>query len=476
VQKLKIFVIVSLLMVSMLSGCTTTKVDPNTKELSYDVVVVGGGAAGLSAAIEAAKAGSSVVLIEKLPMVGGSTMLSGGIVYGTGYGIQKDAGITDSVDDLVAYWLEKSDNVASEPYLRFVAERSGATIDWLVDLGVEFGAPYATGTSPVLRAVSTANHGIGLIEPLKIEAEANGVEIMLQTTAQTLTVDENNNITGLVAVDSEGVTLNITSKAVILATGGFDRNSELVTTYASVAANQTTFSGVGNTGDGLNMAVAVGADVVSNGGVIGFRAVEGESAYTTDICLLMWMPYLYVNLDGKRFVNETIDYPLFYEELIKQRDGVSYLIFDQNTYSEALDKAVEKGSAFVSDSLEDLATQAGIDPVEFAKTVENYNTMIDNGVDTEFGKAVVGYPKVNAPKYYAVKVVPAILGTMSGIKTDLDAQVLDADGNPIVGLFAAGELANGDFFNRVYPASGTSIQMSVTFGRVAGVKAAELAK
>jgi fumarate reductase flavoprotein subunit len=83
---------------------------------------------------------------------------------------------------------------------------------------------------------------------------------------------------------------------------------------------------------------------------------------------------------------------------------------------------------------------------------------------------------VNAPKYYAVKVVPAVLGTMSGIKTDLDAQVLDVEGNPIVGLFAAGELANGDFFNRVYPASGTSIQMSITFGRVAGVKAAELAK
>lgn len=473
-RKLGLLLLIGLLTLSSLFGCTNTQPD-NTKELTYDVVVVGGGAAGLSASIEAAKAGAKVVLIEKLPMVGGSTMLSGGIVYGTGYKIQKDAGIEDSVDALVQYWLEKSNNVASEPYLRFVAEKSGETIDWLVELGVEFGEPYATGTSPVLRAVSTSNHGNGLIEPLKATAEANGVEFFLQTSATKL-IKDGDKVVGVEAVDSEGNPLVINTKAVILATGGFDRNSELVTTYASVAQGQTTFSGVGNTGDGLVMAKEAGADVVSNGGVIGFRAVEGESAYTTDICLLMWMPYLYVNLDGKRFVNETIDYPLFYEELIKQRDGVSYLIFDQNTYSPALDKAVEKGSAFVSDSLEDLATQAGINPTEFVNTVNNYNQMIDNGVDTEFGKAIVGYPKVNAPKYYAVKVVPAVLGTMSGIKTDLNAQVLDTNGQPIEGLFAAGELANGDFFNRVYPASGTSIQMSVTFGRVAGVKAAELVK
>lgn len=473
-RKLGLLLLICLLTLSTLLGCSSTQSD-NTKELSYDVVVVGGGAAGLSASIEAAKAGAKVVLIEKLPMVGGSTMLSGGIVYGTGYKIQKEAGVEDSVDALVQYWLERSENVASEPYLRFVAERSGETIDWLVELGVEFGAPYATGTSPVLRAVSTANHGNGLIEPLKTTAESNGVEFLLQTSATKL-IKDGDKVVGVEAVDSEGNALKINAKAVILATGGFDRNSELVTTYASVAQGQTTFSGVGNTGDGLVMAKDVGADVVSNGGVIGFRAVEGESAYTTDICMLMWMPYLYVNLDGKRFVSETIDYPLFYEELVKQRDGVSYLIFDQNTYSPALDKAVEKGSAFVSDTLEDLATQAGIDPTEFVNTVNNYNQMIDNGVDTEFGKAIVGYPKVNAPKFYAVKVVPAVLGTMSGIKTDLDAQVLDSNGNPIEGLFAAGELANGDFFNRVYPASGTSIQMSVTFGRVAGTNAAELAK
>ncbi|HCX63984.1 MAG TPA: hypothetical protein DHN33_02075 [Eubacteriaceae bacterium] len=190
----------------------------------------------------------------------------------------------------------------------------------------------------------------------------------------------------------------------------------------------------------------------------------------------MWMPYAYVNLSGERFINETSDYTIFYEELIKQEDQVSYMIFDGNTYVEALDKAVEKGSAYKSDSLEDLAEQAGIDPEGLTATIENYNTMIENGEDTEFGKDLTGHAKVDTPDYYAVKVVPTILGTMSGLSTDLDTQVLDENGEAIAGLYAAGEVANGMFFNKVYPASGTSIQMSTTLGRVAGQNAAGFAK
>jgi len=481
-MKKLISVLLTLVLVAgLFAGCSTTgateaekKVE--TKKKAADVVVIGGGSAGLSAAIEAAEAGVKVVLIDKMPMLGGSTVLSGGIVYSTGSQIQKDNGIEDSVDALVDYWMERSENNADESYLRFVAERSGETVDWLVNLGVQFGAPHATGTSPILRAVSATEHGAGIINPLKAYAESKNVEIMLQTTAKSLIKNDQNVITGVMAEDKEGNPIEFTAKSVILATGGFDHNSELVKTYATVAEGQKSFAGVGNTGDGLNMAKESGAAIVSSGGVIGFRAVEGEPAYTTEVCMLMWMPYLYVNTDGNRFVNEAIDYPLFYEELIKQKEGVSYLIFDQNTYQPALDKAVEKGSAFVADTIEDLAKQAGINPEGLAKTIENYNQMIATGSDTEFGKDLTGHPQINAPKYYAVKVVPAILGTLTGVKTDLDGKVLDAQGNPIAGLYAAGEVANGDFFYKVYPASGTSIQMCVTFGRVAGKNAAEFSK
>ncbi len=451
----------------LLAGCAN-----NGKLVgTYDVVVVGGGAAGLAAAIEAADAGASVALLEKLPMVGGSTVLSGGIVYATGSRIQREAGVEDSVDALVAYWSDRADGVNDPDFLRFVAERSGGTIDWLEELGVAFPTLTTAGTSPVLRAHTPANHGADLVNPLKARAESLGVEIFTRTAAQELLTDDGR-VTGVRAVDSDDTDLRFEAGAVVLATGGFDRNPDLVQEYAPVAEGTTTFVGSGNTGDGLTMALDLGADVVSHGGVIGFRAVENEPAYTTDICMLMWMPYMYVNTDGERFVNEAIDYPLFFERLIEQEDQVSYLIFDGKTYVETLDDAVEKGSAVRADTLAELAQQAGIDPEGLEASVARYNDMIDAGVDEDFGKPLAGQPTIDTPTYYALRIVPATLGTMSGIKVDLDTHVIDTDGNAIPGLYAAGEVANGSFFNTVYPASGTSIQMSLTFGRVAGRNAA----
>ncbi|MFZ7120309.1 MAG: flavocytochrome c [Eubacteriaceae bacterium] len=464
------------LVLSLFAGCSTdTSTDSANDSKNFDVVVIGGGAAGLAAAIEAAESGSNVALVEKMPMVGGSTVLSGGIVYATGSQAQKDFGVEDSVEDLVNYWSERAEGKNDKEFLTFVAERSGATMDWLVELGVEFNEPTVSGTSPILRAQSTTSHGAGLINPLKAYAESKNVEIFLQTSANELITNDQGEVVGVKTVDKDENEIVFNAKAVILATGGFDRNSELVKEYAPIAEGQDSFVGTGNTGDGLTMAKSLNADVISNGGVIGFRKVVGEPAYTTDICMLMWSPYLYVNTQGQRFVNETTDYPLFYEELVKQDEQVSYLIFDKNTYVETLDQAVEKGSAFVADSLEELAEKAGIDANGFTTTVENYNKMIANNEDTEFGKNLTGHKAIDSSKYYALKIVPATLGTMSGIKINLDTQVINKDGNVISGLYAAGEVANGSFFNTVYPASGTSIQMGLTFGRVAGKNAAAYA-
>ena len=464
----------------VISGCAgktpatpTATASPTQAAKTYDVVVIGAGAAGLAAAIEAAEAGAKVAVLEKMPMAGGSTVLSGGIVYATGSEMQKKLGIQDSVADLVSYWSERANDKNDKEYLTFVAERSGATIDWLVKLGVKFNDPTPSGTSPVARAHTSPDHGSGIITPLKTYAEGKGVELFLQTEATELVTNDKKEVTGVKAVDKDKKELVFSAKSVVLATGGFDRNADLVKEYAPVAAGQTTFAGSGNTGDGLEMALKLDADVVSRGGGIGFRTVEGEMAYTTEICLLMWMPWLSVNKDGKRFVNEAIDYPLFYEQLVKQKDGVSYLIFDKNTYTPALDKAVEKGSAFAAETLDELASKAGIDAAGLKDTVAKYNEMIASGKDTEFGKDLTGHKAVDAPKYYALKVVPAILGTMTGVKTNLDTEVLTKAGTAISGLYAAGEVANGDFYDTVYPASGTSIQMSLTFGRVAGAKAAE---
>jgi fumarate reductase flavoprotein subunit len=446
-------------------GCSTPK--------TYDVVVVGSGAAGLSAAIEAASAGANVAVLEKLPMVGGSTVLSGGIVYSTASSIMKEAGIEDSVDALVSYWSDRADGKADPAKLRFVAERSGANVDWLVGLGVKFGKPYPTGTSSVPRGVSTSDGGVGIVGPLKAAADAKKVEFFMETSAVKL-VAKNGVVTGVEAVTAAGKKLVFSAKAVVLATGGFDRNKELMAKYAPTEGADITFVGVGNTGDGLSMATALGAQVVGNGGAIGLRAVPGEPTFETPVSMLVWYPYLYVNKEGARFANEAADYPLFHAAINAQTDKSSFQIYDAQTYNELLEKAIEKGQAFKADSIESLAAAAGIESANFAATVAAYNKAVAAGVDKEFGKDLKGQPPVAKAPFYALKVNAATIGTMVGLKTDLDTRVLGADDKPIGGLFAAGEVANGDFFNMIYPASGTSIQMSVTFGRIAGQQAAAL--
>ena len=428
----------------------------------------------LAAAIEAADGGAKVAVIEKMPMAGGSTILSAGIVYATGSEIQQKAGVQDSVDDLVNYWSERAEGKADEALLRTVAEKSGDTINWLVnEIGVNFNDPVPAGTSPVLRALMAADGGNGIIAPMKKYAESKGVQFFFETTASELITNKKGEVTGVKAVGKDDKKLTFNANSVILATGGFDRNDELMQKYAAEAVGESTYVAVGNTGDGLKMAEKVNASIVGNGSVIGFKAVEGELNLESEISSLIWSPYLLVNKEGERFVIESADYPIIHEALLKQSDLRALLIFDAATYNPLLDQAVEKGEAYVADSLEELAELSGVNKDKLIGTVQEYNQMIVNGEDTSYGKVLTGHTPIETPKYYGVKIIAASIGTMTGIQIDTSAHVLDLNGKVIPNLYAAGEVANGAFFYKVYPASGTSIQMSLSLGRIAGENASK---
>lgn len=463
-------VLLAVFLIGTSVGCSAEKSE--TKQ--YDVVVVGAGAAGIASAIEAAEAGKRVAVIEKMPMVGGSTVLSAGIVYATGSKIQNELGIEDSVDALVEYWSQRAEGNNDEAMLRLVAEKSGETIDWLVDnIGVSMEDPGPAGTSLVARAHRATEGGYGIIAPMKTYAEGKNVEFFLETSATELVLNSDNEVTGIKAKDKDDTVINFEAKAVILATGGFDRSEEYMAKYAAEAVGESTYVATGNVGDGLKMAEQVNAEIVGNGSVIGFKAVEGESNLESEISSLIWMPFLFVNKEGNRFIDESSDYPITHEALLRQTDKRAFSIFDATTYNPLLDKAVEKGEAFVADSLEELAEQADIDKEALLSSVASYNQMVENGVDNQFNKPMNGMTKIETPKFYAVKLIAASIGTMTGIKTDLSGHVIDKEGNIVQNLYAAGEVANGDFYYKVYPASGTSIQMSLTMGRIAGQTAAE---
>ena len=190
-QKGKVFAltVLTLCMAVLVAGCTPQTPPVDSATIETDVVVIGGGAAGLAAAIEAAEAGAQVILLEKLPILGGSTLLSGGIVYGAATPGQERIGVSDSAEDLVQYWLERAEGDADEDLLRLVAENSGETIAWLEELGVEFADPVPAGTSPVPRGhTTTADRGGGLIRPLeKVVGENDKIEVLRRTTRVSFT-------------------------------------------------------------------------------------------------------------------------------------------------------------------------------------------------------------------------------------------------------------------------------------------------
>ena len=212
-RKILAFMLALIMILGLVSGCNVQ----NSDDSKYDVIVVGGGAAGLSAAIEAAEAGAEVAVIEKMPVLGGSTLLSEGIVYATGSKIQTEYPVNDSTEALVNFWIDKAEGQNDVPSLQLVADQSGATIDWLVDLGVVFGEPVATGTSPVLRGHIAENKGAGIIDALKARAEKKKVTFILETRVTELITNESSEIVGLKAIDKAGQEVSYETKAVVLA-------------------------------------------------------------------------------------------------------------------------------------------------------------------------------------------------------------------------------------------------------------------
>ncbi|MEG1116824.1 MAG: FAD-dependent oxidoreductase, partial [Janthinobacterium sp.] len=279
--------------------------------LTYDVIVVGGGAAGIGAAANAADAGASVVLFEKLAHTGGNTLISGGLIYATGTTFQKDAGVEDSVEALVDYWNDRAEGHADKALLTLVAEKSADTIAWLMENGVKLTGPTTAGTSPVPRMQSTGEGGGGFILPMTEAIEKRGVEIRLETPVKALLTDETGAVIGVEAVAADGHKITAYANGgVVLASGGFDRSEEMKRKYAPSYADEVSFSSIGNEGDGIKMAMAIGADTVFHDGAIGLRGVLPTS-FADPNNGFVWAPNLLVDASGARILNETLDYPIY---------------------------------------------------------------------------------------------------------------------------------------------------------------------
>ncbi len=425
--------------------------EKTSEALECDVLVMGSGTAGLSAAIAAAEAGANVLVIEKQDIPGGSAVTSAGIVYAPVDESDKAA--------MVQYYMDRAEGNANEELLTFYADNALDTIAWLESLGVQWLMTVPAGTAPEPRArFSMTAEGVGmtgaaLVNPMLEKLNALGVEVLCGVRGTELLVGDDGAITGAKA---EGKTADyeITAKSVILATGGFDASKEMKARYSPVAENDFPLSSKGNVGDGINMGMAIGAATEFKGGVIGFDFVDGSLPASGMNAVAMYCSS-YVQPDGT-FVSKVIDYPITYTAIKELGVDHFYGLYDA-AGAETAEAAVAVGFGWKGDTVETLAEATGMDAAKLADAIEQD-------------------PDLKEAPYYAVMVKPTTIGSMGGLVIDVDARVLKADGAPIPGLYATGEVANGGFYNVEYPASGSSLSLGMTFGLEAGRNAAEYVK
>lgn len=456
-----------------------------------DVIVVGAGGAGLAAAVGAAEVGSSVLVLEVLDSIFASnTATCGGVMMGAETSVQKEAGITDSIAEFEKY-LEAVGGGFDDPDLRRLwAVNAGETVDWVIELGVEFPverlyhsgveAMFAEVTPAVPRGhITNTRSGRPIVAALYERAQELGVQFLFETRGTRMLANADGRIHGLEAVQrDEPLRLHV-RQGVVLATAGFSRNPELIRNFMPKMLSGGSFGSSWQKGDGIVMGQGHGAQLVNmwlpQAAVFGVPTNPGMAPC---MVITIWgQPCIMVAQDGKRHFQEDMYYEFLYDRIAEQPGGYVWTIWDHDVtesgsnrivvppFSEGLVEEIEKGWVLKASTVRELANILEIDPEALEKTVKTYNANVERGED-EFGKTV-GLGKIVKPPFYAAKTVPSICDTAGGLKVNTDMQVIDVYEQPIAGLYAAGSTTGG-WRGKIYPGSGTAISIAVGFGRIAG--------
>ena len=475
---------------------------PQDEEVTADVVVVGMGLAGVTASMSALDQGATVVAVEKAGAAGGSSKYSGGFITGVGTEQQQAVGYDLDVDGYMDYFNSCTDqsvkaDETDRDAVRAMIERSAGDIKFLEEHGIGitgpdgFGGDFlvwhypATRTSAFDGDAGGADHIVAGMDYL--DAQEN-FSIYYNTPATSILTDDSGAITGVLCERDDGSTLTVNAKSVVLSCGGWAASPELMERFCPDFPSEWvlpyTTAAMTDTGDGITMAEALGAAVYEDGWWMDLAIGVDPGGYTTYFPdtlngLINYANYFVVDGEGTRVFNVNALYgprSIAFADAM-ERTGKIFSIFTAEGFENGIAFIEENGrvddkNIYKADTLEELAEKTGMDVENFTAQVARYNEMCANGVDEDMGQTTL-IPIGEGP-YYAVSVKTITMGTIGGLKTNDDNQVLSTDGTPIEGLYGAGELINGKYFNQVY-VSGCAQLLCSDSGIVAGAAAADYA-
>ena len=498
----------------------------NGETVSYDadIVVIGAGGAGMTAAMTAADAGQKVVILESQAMVGGnSARATGGMnaaktvyqdenEFDQAAGVEKTlataaekyadnetitalaktvseqwaayqanpTGYFDSVELMELDTMVGGKGINDPELVKTLCEGTADAIDWLDENGITLHNVSSFGGASVKRIHRPVNEegkvvsvGAYMIPLLQENCEKRGIDIVLNTTVDTILTDANGAAVGVSGTDKDGNTVVVNAKSVILATGGFGANLDMVTQYKPELAGFMTTNAAGAQGQGIEMATAIGAGTVDMDQIQIHPTVEANTAALITEGLRGDGAIL-VNANGERFVDEVGTRDVVSAAEIAQPGSYSWLIVDQAMAdaSSVIQGYIKKGYTKTGATYEELAKELDVDPAAFSNTMETWNGYVEAKNDPDFGRTSFANPLNNGP-YYAIKVTAGVHHTMGGVTINSATEVLKEDGTVIPGLFAAGEVTGGVHgANRL---GGTAVADFVVFGRIAGESAANYA-
>ena len=458
------------------------------KTSNYDVVVIGAGGAGFSAAITARNAGANVVLLEKMPAVGGNSLISGAEMNAAGNWVQPKLGINDDSPELHAEDTFKGgDGKGDMKVINVMTHQALDAAKWCRDyLGVRFEDDnlFFFGGHSRKRALIPVGHtGTEFIAKFQAKADELGIPVITNMKAEELIKDKDGRVIGVKAtMDGSEYTFNAKG-GVVLATGGFGANPEMVKKYnPKIDERFKTTDAPGSTGEALYMAERAGAQLVNMGYIQTYPICDPISGAIELIADARFDGAIMLNQEGKRFVEELQRRDVLSEAILNQTGQYCWVLWNDNigkisntvkAHANEYEAFTKQGIMTTCDDLKCIADFTKIPFDQLQKTVKRVSDMAGKGNDKDFNHRA-GLMDMQQGKYYVIKAVPSTHHTMGGVRINEKAEALTAEGKVIPGLWAAGEVTGVTHgTNRL---GGNAYTDIIVFGRIAGEAAAKAAK